>query len=103
MRNLPSDLQQFWLYRDLLSIKSGLITYRDRIIVPREMIPEMLWYIHEGHQGKEHRLLRAKDTVFWPRITLDVQQMIDKCVICQEYGKSQPLKKFHHFHATQLL
>ena len=51
----------------------------------------MLQYIHEGHQGKEHCLLRAKNTVFWPKITYDVQQLIEKCMICQEYGKSQPL------------
>ena len=55
------------------------------------MRQEMLQSIHEGHQGKEHSLLRAKDTVFWPRITLDVQQMIEKCVISQEYRKPQPL------------
>ena len=51
----------------------------------------MLQYMHKGHQGKEHCLLRAKNSVFWPRITLNVQQLIEKCMICQEYGKSQPL------------
>ena len=33
----------------------------------------------------------ARNTVFWPKMTYDVQQLIEKCVICQEYGKSQPL------------
>ena len=75
----------------MLSIKSGLITCGTRIIVPREMRPEILQYIHEGHQGKAHCLLWAKNTVFWPKITYDVQQLIEKCMICQEYGKSQPL------------
>ena len=51
----------------------------------------MLQYIHEGHQGKERCLLRAKNTVFWPKMTYDVKQFIEKCMICQEYGKSQPL------------
>ena len=55
------------------------------------MRPEMLQYIHEGHQGKERCLLRAKNIVFWPKITYDVQQLIERCMICQEYGKSQPL------------
>ena len=72
----------------MLSIKSGLITCGTRIIVSREMRPEMLQYMHEGHQGKEHCLLRAKNTVFWPKITYGIQQLIEKCVICQEYGKS---------------
>ena len=51
----------------------------------------MLQYIHEGHQGKERCLLRARNTVFWPKMTYNVQQLIEKCIICQEYGKSQPI------------
>ena len=88
-KNLPTDLHDFWPHREVLFIESDLITCRTRIIVPREMRPEMLQYIHEGHKGKEHCLLRAKNTVFWPKITYDIQQLIEKFMICQEYGKSQ--------------
>ena len=56
-KNLPTDLQEFWNYRDTLSIENGLITCRTRIIVPYEMRAKMLQYIHEGHQGKERCLL----------------------------------------------
>ena len=73
------------------SIESRLITHGNRIIVPKEMRPEMLQYIHEGYQGKERCLLRARNTVFWPKVTYDIQQLIEKCIICQEYGKSQPI------------
>ena len=85
-KNLPTDLHKFWPHKEMLSIKSGLITCGNRIIVPREMRPEMLQYICEGHQGKERCLLRARNTM-----TYDVQQLIEKCVICQEHAKSQPL------------
>ena len=56
-KNLPTDLHEFWPHREALSVKSGLITCGNRIIVPKEMRPEMLQYIHEGHQGKERCLL----------------------------------------------
>ena len=90
-KNLPTDLQEFWNYRDTLSIKNGLITCGNRIIVPKEMRAEMLQYIHEGHQGKERCLLRARNTVFWPKITYDMQELIERCIICQEHGKSQSI------------
>ena len=90
-KNLPTDLYEFWPHKEMLSIKSGLITCGNRIVVPRKMRPEMLQYTHEGHQGKERCLLRERNTVFWPKMTYNVQQLIEKCVICQEYGKSQPL------------
>ena len=52
-KNLLTDLHEFWNHREALSIKSRLITCGNRIIVPRKMTPEMLQYIHEGHQGKK--------------------------------------------------
>ena len=51
----------------------------------------MLQYIHEAHQGKERCLLRARNTVFWPKITYDIQELIERCIICQEHGKSQSI------------
>ena len=55
------------------------------------MRPEMFQYVHEEHQGKERCLLRARNTVFWPKMIYDIQQLIEKCIICQEHGKSQPI------------
>ena len=72
---LLTDLQEFWPHKEMLSIKSGLITCGNRIIVPKAMRPEMLQYIHEGHQGKERCLLKARNIVFWPKMTYDVQQL----------------------------
>ena len=66
-KNLLTDLQEFWNHREALSIKSGLITCGNRIIVPKEMRAEMLQYIHEGHQGKERCLLRLGTQYFGPR------------------------------------
>ena len=90
-KNLPTDFQEFWNYRDTLSIKNGLITCGNRIIVPKEMRAEMLQYIHEGHQGKERCLLQDRNTVFWPKIMYDIQELIERCIICQEHGKSKSI------------
>ena len=49
-KNLLRDLHEFWPHKEMLSIDSGLITCGNRIIVPKEMRPEMLQYVHEGHQ-----------------------------------------------------
>ena len=90
-KDLPTDLHEFWNHREELSIEFGLITCGNRIIVPKEIRAEMLQYIHERHQGKEGCLLRARNTVFWPKMTYDIQELIERCIICQEHGKSQPI------------
>ena len=51
----------------------------------------MLQYIHKGHQGKERCLLQARNTVFWPKMMYDLQELIERCITCQEYGRSQPI------------
>ena len=66
-KNLLTDLHEFWPHKEMLSVESGLITCGNRIIVPKEMRPEMLQYIHEGLQSKERCLLWARNTVFCPR------------------------------------
>ena len=90
-KNLLTDLHEFWNRREALSIESRLITCGNRIIVSKEMRPKMLQYIHKGHQGKERCLLWARNTVFWPKMTYDIQELIERCIICQEHGKSQPI------------
>ena len=90
-KNLLRDLHEFWNHRKGISIKSRLITCGNRIIVPKEMRPKMLQYIHKGHQGKERCLLWARNTVFWPKMMYDVQELIERCFICQEHGISQPI------------
>ena len=90
-KNLLTDLHEFWNHREALSIESRLITCENRIIVPKEMRSKMLQYIHEGHQGKERCLLWARNTVFWLKMMYDIQELIERCIICQEHGKSQPI------------
>ena len=48
-KNLLTDLHEFWPHKEMLSIESGLITCGNRIIVPKEMRPEMLQDIHKEH------------------------------------------------------
>ena len=47
---------------------------------------EMLEIIHEGHQGMERCVNKARESVYWPGYHDDIKQMIDKCSICQSTG-----------------
>ena len=45
------------------------------------------------------RNLKARNTIFWPKMTYDVQELIERCIICQEHGKSQPIIGTTHEHS----
>ena len=44
---------------------------------------EMLDLSHEGHQGIEKCLLCSRESLFWPGISNDIHQTVDKGGICQ--------------------
>ena len=44
--------------------------------------------IHEGHLGIEKCMLKARDSVFWPGISNDIRETVEKCGICQASSKA---------------
>ena len=48
----------------------------------------MLQRIHEGHQGIERCKNRARDVLFWPGMSKQIEDIVQKCDICQRYQKS---------------
>ena len=59
------------------------------------MIPEShrqisLAKLHTSHLGKTKTILRARMCIFWPGITKDITDMIERCEVCQKYQDKQP-------------
>ena len=60
----------------------GLLFKGTRLIVPKVMRPEMLRQIHKSHLGIAKCRRRAKEVLFWPGMSLDVEQMVTNCSVC---------------------
>lgn len=82
--------QDFWNYRDELSIEEGLIFKNHRLLVPESERQYFLQKLHTGHLGEEKCLLRARQLVFWPRISQDLRLLVKTCGICQSVRPTQP-------------
>lgn len=54
----------------------------ERLIIPECMRPDILQRLHQGHQGINKCLTRARESVWWPGITSAIKQMIERCEIC---------------------
>ena len=66
------------------------------VIFPTELRQDILQCLHKAHQGTSKTLERATISVFWPGITQDIKDMIEKCDICQQYRVSNPSIAVHH-------
>lgn len=89
IKELPNSLRPFWDYRDELAVENGVVLKGSRIIIPATMQSYVLEKLHAGHMGITKCQLRARDTVFWPRINQQIKDLVGKCTICQKYQESQ--------------
>ena len=87
-RMLTQELHTFWNYREDLSMENGLITKGARLLIPSTLRKKVLEQIHNGHLGIEKCMLKARDSVFWPGISNDIHEAVEKCGICQASSKS---------------
>ena len=44
--------------------------------------------IHDGHFGIEKCMLKARESGFWPGISNDIHEAVEKCGICQASSKA---------------
>ena len=87
-RMLPQELHTFWNYREDLSMENRLITKGPRLLIPSTLRKKVLEQIHNGHLGIEKCMLKARESVFWPGISNDIRETVEKCGICQASSKA---------------
>ena len=87
-RMLLQEIHTFWNYREDLLMENGLITKGARLIIPSTLRGKVLEQIHEGHLGIEKCMLKVRDSVFWPGISNDIRETVEKCGICQASSKA---------------
>ena len=87
---LPSQLQSYFQFRDKLSSSGGVVLYKNRIVIPPSLRPDVLSLLHCAHQGVTRMIARAEMSVFWPGITSDIHQVRSRCLACNKMTPSQP-------------
>ena len=68
-------------------IEDGLVLKGMRIVIPNEKREEILQQIHERHLGFSKCQVRAKETVYWPGINEQLEQLILNCQLCLKYSR----------------
>ena len=48
--------------------------------------------LHQAHMGIENKKLRAKETVFWPGINRQIEDIVKSCNACLENQKKQTME-----------
>ena len=89
IKQVPTMLHPYWTFREELTIEDGLILKGTRIIIPNNEHKTILELIHEGHLGLNKCKLRAKETVYWPRLKKQLEDLVLNCELCLKYSTAK--------------
>ena len=91
--NIPLECKAYLSLQNELSVVNNLLMKGSRIVIPSNMIPEMLVRLHEGHMGMVKCLARACLSVWWPGITVRIKEFLSRCEACckDSSNRSKPL------------
>lgn len=67
-----SVLKSYWSERATLTVKHGLLLKDTRLVIPSAMRNDVLAKLHDGHQGVVKCKERARQSVWWPGLSQQV-------------------------------
>ena len=89
-RTLSIDLKQYLSVSTQLSIANGLLLQRKRIIVPPPLRGTLLGKLHSGHQGITKCRERARQLIWWPGLSKQLDELIQNCEKCLKAQRQRP-------------
>ena len=89
IKQVPPELQPYWTFREELTIDDGLTLKGTRIVIPSKQCQAILKQIHKGYLGLNKCKLRAKETVYWPRLNTELEDLVLNCELCLKYSTAK--------------
>ena len=87
---LPDQLRPYHSIRGELSTRGGLVLRGEKIVIPGSVRRTMKERVHSSHIGLRGCLRRAREAIYWPGMSQDLENFISSCTTCIEYGRKQP-------------
>ena len=95
LKDVDQSVASYWDFKEYICVSDDLLFKGDRLIVPESMRAEMLKAIHQGHFGSEACKRRAREVLFWPKMSQDIEAEVKTCEICNAHKKHQQKEPLH--------
>ena len=79
---VPDAARPYFDFRDQMTIQDQLVFKGSVVVIPAALRLEMMAKCHATHIGIEGCLRRARESMYWPRMSSDLKDYISKCDIC---------------------
>ena len=90
---LTGAIRPYYPVKTEIAVANGLLLRGSRLIIPASMRLEILDKIHTGHQGITRCSERARQSVWWPGLSRQLEELVKNCITCVKAQKqrAQPL------------
>ena len=88
---LPEEARQYFAVRDELTTEDDLLFRGDRIVVPKCLQRELIQRVHGSHLGINACLTRARECVYWPKMSSQLRDFISTRHSYREHDVRKPL------------
>ncbi len=85
---LNTTLLTYWPERSSITVQKGLLMKDSRLIIPSSLRLDILDKIHSGHQGIRKCRERSRDSVWWPGLSKQIEDMVNTCSTCCRHRKN---------------
>ena len=85
---VPELVRPYFNIRDELTLQDQLVFKGQSVIIPATMRKHMMNVVHATHIGIEGCIRRARESMYWPRMTAELKDYILKCDICLTHRAS---------------
>lgn len=79
---VPQALKPYYSVSAELTIQHGILMRNNRIVVPYTLRQDMLERLHTGHQGITKCRRRALQSVWWPGLSRQLEDLVTNCAEC---------------------
>jgi hypothetical protein len=81
---LQPDLKLYKSHESELSVQSGCVILRTRVVVPPACRKAMLEELHTSHSGINKMKCLARSYIWWPGLDHDIEVLVQGCEACQQ-------------------
>ncbi|XP_064469630.1 uncharacterized protein LOC135384354 [Ornithodoros turicata] len=92
-RRLSQELQPYWGCHDQLYFEQGLLCRGMRLVIPDKYRKYAFDKLHVGYCGMTACKSRARESLYWPNMTQNIEQMVCECQSFQRPNSEEPLLK----------
>ncbi|UYV77576.1 K02A2.6-like [Cordylochernes scorpioides] len=93
-KDVDEDVKPYYDFRHRIYLWNELLCVGSAIVVPETQRNYMLELLHKSHQGISAIQGLARESLFWPGMSMDIAERVKSCDICQKYQKSKTRETF---------